>query len=162
MNIKFLMKKGLFFSLGLFLFLGAACNNLVSSSNSSIFGRTPTYQGMTVSAINSPLQNIKYANDVNQDNPFNDTNQNRIETRINNFLGTNVANDDFAYFARASETVRVTINLSNPDSYVILSFNLNGRRYQSFEFREGSNSTRLLMDVVLRDVYIKMVVAVLV
>jgi hypothetical protein len=104
---------------------------------------------MTVSSVNTPLQGIRYANDVNQDNPFEDNQQNKIETRINTFLGNNIVNEDFAYFARASETVRVTINILNPDSYVILSFNLNGRRYQSFEFREGSNSTRLLMDVIL-------------
>jgi hypothetical protein len=142
MKSNFIFKKGLFFSLGLFLFLGASCNNGASTS-------IPTYQGMTVSSVTTPLQGIQYANDVNQDNPFGDNQQNKIETRINEFLGSDVEDEEFAYFARASETVRVTINILNPDSYVILSFNLNGRRYQSFEFREGSNSTRLLMDVIL-------------
>jgi hypothetical protein len=120
-----------------------------NSSSSPSNGTIPTYQGMTVSSINSPLQNIKYANDVDQDNPFDDLEGSQIESKINEFLGSDIENEEFAYFARASETVRVTINLSNPDSYVILSFNLNGQRYQSFEFREGSNSTRLFMDVVL-------------
>jgi hypothetical protein len=142
MKSKVIFKKGLFFSLGLFLFLGASCNNGARSS-------IPTYQGMTVSSVSTPLQGIQYANNINQDNPFGDNQQNKIDTRINAFLGNNFINQDFAYFARASETVRVTINIFNPESYVILSFNLNGRRYQSFEFREGSNSTRLLMDVVL-------------
>jgi hypothetical protein len=154
MKSNFIFKKGLFFSLGLFLFLGASCNNrastsISSTSISSTNGTIPTYQGMTVSSVNTPLQGIQYANDVNQENPFEDNQQNKIETRINTFLGNNTINEEFAYFARANETVRVTINILNPDSYVILSFNLNGRRYQSFEFREGSNSTRLLMDVIL-------------
>ena len=111
MKSNFVIKKGLFFTLGLFLFLGTACNNMVGPSNSGIGGTTPTYQGMTVSSVATPLQNIRYANDVNQENPFEDSENNQIESRISEFLGNDFDDEEFAYFARASETVRVTINI---------------------------------------------------
>jgi len=146
--------RTIFFSvLSVFLFAGAGCTFSLggsSTSNSNADGRTiPVYQGMTVSSTSTVNQRISYANEIDQDNPFNETEENQIEAKLDTILGADVIDEDFAYFAQASELVRVTINILNPDSFVILSFNLNGRRYQSYEFREGSDSTRLLMDVQL-------------
>ena len=39
------------------------------------------------------------------------------------------------------------VHIYNPQNYEILSFTLNGYKYQSYEFKEGSNSTRLIIEV---------------
>jgi hypothetical protein len=124
-----------------------------SSSGSGLTGSVPIYQGMTVGALSnaSNVQKPKSQNDINQENPFDLPNNEKLETKIESDLAELLQEESLDYYARPSETVRITINILNPQSYVILSFNLNGRRYQSFEFREGSTSTRLLMDVALQN-----------
>jgi hypothetical protein len=107
---------------------------------------------MTVSALSSSsnLQSPKFQGDINQENPFDLPINQRLENRIDSDLSILLEEEALDYYGRPSETVRITINIYNPESFVILSFNLNGRRYQTFEFREGSTSTRLLMDVELQ------------
>jgi hypothetical protein len=124
-----------------------------SSSGSGITGSVPIFQGMTVGALSNSnnLQSPKSQGEINQDNPFGLPNNEMIEHRIESDLANLLEEETMDYYALPSEVVRITINILNPQSYVIFSFNLNGRRYQSFEFREGSTSTRLLMDVSLQN-----------
>jgi hypothetical protein len=140
-------KFGFFFAF--LLFLSSCTGIVVPGSSSSSTTVPPVYQGMTVQSVNQGLNQTRYQS-VDLDNPFQLPINERIEARIQNELIANPIDDSLDYLARPSEKVRVTINLTNPQSFVILSFNLNGRRYQSFEFREGSNSTSLLMDVDLQ------------
>ena len=51
------------------------------------------------------------------------------------------------YYAPAGSKAEVEVHLYNPDQFEILSFTLNDRKYQSFEFKEGSNSEKLVIDV---------------
>lgn len=51
------------------------------------------------------------------------------------------------YYASAGSKAEVEVHLYNPVQFEILSFTLNERKYQSFEFKEGSNSEKLIIDV---------------
>jgi hypothetical protein len=139
-----------------FLFFLSSCAVTLPGGSSSGSGTTasvPIYQGMTVGKLSNSnnLQSQKSQGAINQDNPFGLPNNEIIEHRIESDLANLLEEETMDYYASPSEVVRITINILNPQSYVILSFNLNGRRYQSFEFREGSTSTRLLMDVTLQN-----------
>lgn len=57
-----------------------------------------------------------------------------------------------SYYAGKNQDIVVNIKISNPDSFEILSFTLNGYKYQSYEFEDGSNSTDLYLTVSTGDV----------
>jgi len=145
-------KSKIIFSAGL-LFL-TSCTLPVVSSSSGTTGASPIYQGMTVSGLSSQqgLQTRLSSNEINQENPFDLPEGEWIENKIESDLEGQLSFEPLDYYANPNEIVRITINIQNPQSYVILSFNLNGRRYQSFEFKEGSTSTKLLMDVTLQSI----------
>lgn len=48
-------------------------------------------------------------------------------------------------YADPEEEVLVTIKIDNPEFYEILSFTLNGVKYQSYEFEAGSNSSQIVV-----------------
>ena len=48
---------------------------------------------------------------------------------------------------KKGEKFLINIHLYNPTAYEILSFTLNGRKYQSYEFKEGSTSDKLIIEV---------------
>ena len=56
-----------------------------------------------------------------------------------------ITRDDIIYYGKKNESVIITIYLDNPNQYEILSFTLNNRLYQSFEFLPQSNSNQLLI-----------------
>jgi len=148
--IKHKLLRTIFLStIAIVLFAGSGCSfSSGSTSGSLIDGRAiPEYQGMTVSSTSSVKQSIAYANDINQDNPFDDDEENQIESRLDTFLGADLIDEEYAYFAQPSELVRVTISMLNPDSFAFSSLSLNGRRYLANEFKEGSSLTSLLIDV---------------
>lgn len=51
------------------------------------------------------------------------------------------------YFVHKNDTYLLEIHLLNPKSYEILSFSLNGEKYQSYQFKEGSTSTLLIIEL---------------
>jgi len=57
--------------------------------------------------------------------------------------GSNVA----TYYAKAGEFVYITVHVDNPDSFEILSFTLNGRKYVNYEFEYGSDLENLILKV---------------
>lgn len=90
----------------------------------------PVYQGMEASKENKALRHNK--KDIKDEVlPSIDV----IET------------EGVEFFARKGEKYLVTVHLYNPSSYEILSFTLDGKKYQSYEFKEGSNSTELIIEL---------------
>ena len=67
------------------------------------------------------------------------------ETEMEAFdlLGENRA----LYYAKKNEDIYITIHLKNPEAYEILSFTLNGIKYQSYMFEAGSDSEQLILKV---------------
>ncbi len=74
-----------------------------------------------------------------------------IEDSITNDFGV-IVGDDIEYFAKKGEKGTITLNFYNPSQYEILSFILNGKRYQSFQFKEDSTSERINITVDIPNV----------
>lgn len=53
--------------------------------------------------------------------------------------------DRLLYYAKKNEDIYITVHINNPASFEILSFTLNGTKYQSYMFEEGSNSEELIL-----------------
>ena len=60
--------------------------------------------------------------------------------------------DRSLYYANKNEDIYITIHINNPEEFEILSFTLNGLKYQSYMFEEGSNSEALILKVNVGDV----------
>ena len=59
--------------------------------------------------------------------------------------------DRLLYYARKNQDIYITVHINNPASYEILSFTLNGTKYQSYMFEDGSNSEALVLKVNVGD-----------
>ncbi|MBE6634468.1 MAG: M23 family metallopeptidase [Ruminococcaceae bacterium] len=55
------------------------------------------------------------------------------------------------YYAKQNEDIYITIHLNNPSAFEILSFTLNGTKYQSYMFEKGSDSEALILKVNVGD-----------
>jgi hypothetical protein len=53
------------------------------------------------------------------------------------------------YYAKAGQEIYITVHISNPDSFEILSFTLNGKKYSSYMFEEGSDMENLILKVTV-------------
>ncbi len=111
---------------------------------------TPVYQGMVITkdltTVSTHRENIALSHEIDQDDPFDNFGGETIETEIQTTYQTDttpMAN----YFADVNETLYITVKVYNPTSYEILSFTINGVKYQSFQFEDGSNSENLIMEV---------------
>lgn len=135
--------------------------------------QVPVYKGMTISrnfartsattasdADNSDLQGEQgrvegdYDNrddDFDQNKPFEDPNAPSIENKANSTLDV-VGAAESIYYAEKNQDIFITIRLSNPDSYEILSFTLNGKKYSNYMFEEGSDMENLVLKVNVGDV----------
>ena len=124
----------LFILLGLLLGI-AGCTDLPTN------GVVPIYRGMTVSSQLTQLTSYGILDEENPGiiDPF-------FEEDIQNAFG-NLTQIEVDYFAPPQSTLYITINVYNPDQYEILSFTLNGKKYQSYEFEDGSNSENLILSV---------------
>ena len=135
--------------------------------------QVPVYKGMTISsnfartsattasdADNSDLQGEQgrvegdYDNrddDFDQNKPFEDPNAPSIENKANSTLDV-VGAAESIYYAEKNQDIFITIRLSNPDSYEILSFTLNGKKYSNYMFENGSDMENLVLKVNVGDV----------
>lgn len=97
-------------------------------------GVVPVYQGMSVtsSSANIEQQNAKRSNSFKES--------------VDDYLDI-ITTERVEYYASKNETFSICIHLYNPSAYEILSFTLNGYKYQAYEFKEGSTSTKLIVDV---------------
>ena len=136
--------------------------------------QVPVYKGMTISRSfatsstatasddvgNTDLQSERgrvegdYENrddDFDQNKPFEDPNAPSIENKANSTLDV-VGAAESIYYADKNQDIFITIRLSNPDSYEILSFTLNGKKYSNYMFENGSDMENLVLKVNVGDV----------
>lgn len=136
--------------------------------------QVPVYKGMTISRSfakasattasddvgNTDLQSEQgrvegdYENrddDFDQNKPFEDPNAPSIENKANSTLDV-VGAAESIYYADKNQDIFITIRLSNPDSYEILSFTLNGKKYSNYMFEDGSDMENLVLKVNVGDV----------
>ena len=89
--------------------------------------------------------------EVDQNKPFEDPNAPSIENKANSTLDV-VGAAESIYYADKNQDIFITIRLSNPDSYEILSFTLNGKKYSNYMFENGSDMENLVLKVNVGDV----------
>ena len=93
----------------------------------------------------------KRDDDFDQNKPFEDPNAPSIENKANSTLDV-VGVAESIYYADKNQDIFITIRLSNPDSYEILSFTLNGKKYSNYMFENGSDMENLVLKVNVGDV----------
>ena len=126
--------------------------------------QVPVYKGMTISdsfagtsaSVASDDNGNHYGHfkgdhnnrndEVDQNKPFEDPNAPSIENKANSTLDV-VGAAESIYYADKNQDIFITIRLSNPDSYEILSFTLNGKKYSNYMFEEGSDMENLVLKV---------------
>ena len=132
----------------------------------------PEYQGMVLSnsinqqlavtgkgnngnhfnpGLNAGLHNGHTSNNkpsIDQNDPFGNSNQ--IENNVDKLV-VNGADKDI-YYATVGQDAYITIKLSNPDQYEILSFTLNEKKYSSYMFEPGSDLENLILKVNVGEV----------
>ena len=90
----------------------------------------PIYQGMEASNIKAQARK----------------NQKNIKDEVLSSIDV-IETEGVDFFTSKGEKYLVTVHLYNPSSFEILSFSLDGKKYQSYEFKEGSNSTELIIEL---------------
>ena len=126
--------------------------------------QVPVYKGMTISRSFATSSAATAAEDngnhyghfkgdhdnrndeVDQNKPFEDPNAPSIENKANSTLDV-VGAAESIYYADKNQNIFITIRLSNPDSYEILSFTLNGKKYSNYMFEDGSDMENLVLKV---------------
>ena len=135
--------------------------------------QAPVYEGMTVSntmpelkvgtggssLIISPevsmpvfasgIDDGENVDDGDENGENSDTGTTEGESRIT--LPEVDGEDRLLYYARKNQDIYITVHINNPASYEILSFTLNGTKYQSYMFEDGSNSEALVLKVNVGD-----------
>ena len=118
----------------------------------------PVYQGMTISRNNNYYALTDSAN-VCSDGQDADNRPNNGEfvpedgngemnEEIEDIITIEVKGDDITkYYVKPNETFIVQVHVSNPDNYEIQSFTLNGQKYASYMFLQGSTMELLLLEV---------------
>lgn len=112
--------------------------------------QVPIYQGMTVSydapVVTAPLS-AKRSNTITLSTTVPLDDSNKAHTNEGHKHGGNDldASVDGKYYAMKNENIYIHVHLSNPDEFEILSFTLNGVKYSSYMFEEGSDLENLIL-----------------
>ena len=96
------------------------------------YRNTPAYQGMLASNEGSTKLSLHGHKDGFE----------HMTDDIEQQIGV-VVDDRIICYADPGEEIIVTVQIENPKFFEILSFTLNGRLYQSYEFQDGSDSTQI-------------------
>ncbi|MDD4157098.1 MAG: hypothetical protein PHY08_11045, partial [Candidatus Cloacimonetes bacterium] len=86
---------------------------------------------------------------IDQEIPYEDVPN--IEEKVESSLSIIGSGVDI-YYADKNQDIYITIKISNPDSYEILSFTLNDKKYTNYMFEAGSNMENLILKVNVGDV----------
>ena len=127
--------------------------------------QVPVYEGMTVSNYkpSSSAENVVDEREPHRFSFLSNTNGNNGNN--GNHYGQNkkpvdeIIEEDTSigieipeqpmYYAKAGQEIYITVHISNPDSFEILSFTLNGKKYSSYMFEEGSDMENLILKVTV-------------
>ena len=82
---------------------------------------------------------------IDEKNPFpeNDKDEN-IEEEIKSSLNI-VGSPDTIYYAEPNQDIYINIHIDNPDNFEIVSFILNGKKYSSYMFEDGSDMETIIL-----------------
>ncbi len=119
-------KKIMLTALSLLSLTLVACNNNDQTDTSV----EPVYKGMTVSKITSSTS-TKMANKD-------------ISDIVN---ATAPVDSTIRYYVNPGETFRLHVSLSNPTKYEIQSLTLNGKKYASYMFADGSDLENIYLEM---------------
>ena len=131
--------------------------------------QVPVYEGMTVSNYkpSSSAENVLPKMETHRFSYLSSTNGNNSNGNGNNgnHYGQNkkpvdeIIEEDTSigieipdqpmYYAKAGQEIYITVHISNPDNFEILSFTLNGKKYSSYMFEEGSDMENLILKVTV-------------
>ena len=79
------------------------------------------------------------------ENPFPENSENEnIENEIKSSLNV-VGSPDAIYYATPGEDIYINIHIDNPDNFEIMSFTINGKKYSSYMFEEGSDMETIVL-----------------
>ncbi len=121
-------------------------------------GQIPVYQGMTVSneapnvTVKAPRPIISRLSSTAVESSAVTESTTEVVTELPENIPTIEGSDRALYYARANEDIYITIHITNPDQYEILSFTLNDVKYQSYMFEPGSDSETLILKLNVGDV----------
>ncbi len=83
--------------------------------------------------------------DLDTNNPYPDHDE-KIEDEIRDSLDV-IGSTKEIYYTTPNQDIYINIHISNPDRYEILSFTLNGEKYSSYMFEQGSTLETLILKV---------------
>lgn len=127
--------------------------------------QTPVYQGMTItssvssatlSALNGSGDNGNHYghykgdhtgkdSNINQNNPYPDNSGDEtLEEEVKASLEIVGPAEDI-YYAEQNSDIYINIHINNPDSFEILSFTLNGKKYSDYMFEDGSDLEKIII-----------------
>lgn len=128
----------------------------------------PVYQGMTLSDV-APIVNNENATlkampdsepirlfsriemvDHDDDDHDDDDHHRGDNEQYKSTLTFN--SEQGVYYAQPNQDIYITVHISNPSKYEILSFTLNGVKYSSYMFEEGSDLENLVLKYNVGDV----------
>lgn len=125
--------------------------------------QVPVYEGMTVldnyqgGEMYYPSEN-RFALLGNENNGNNGDNGNHFghdkkpsKDVIEEDMSVTIPEQDM-YYANPGQDIYINVHISNPDNFEILSFTLNGKKYSSYMFEEGSDMENLVLKVNVGDV----------
>lgn len=125
-------------------------------------GQIPVYQGMTVSnqapvtdtevASARPFTDNRSISLLGKHNGKEDEKTRRPVVDIVKDSLTIDAESEYLYYSKPNEDIYITVHVNNPGGFEILSFTLNGVKYSSYMFEEGSDLENLVLKVNVGDV----------
>ena len=136
------MKKIGLFLIAILSLLGlSSCFSTNDNSGSVVEEKiAPIYQGITFTSNEGNVAKQGLAALERDD----------IEDSIENDFGV-LTGEEIEYYASKGEKCYISLNFYNPSQYEILSFILNGIKYQSFQFREDSTSDKINVSLTMPD-----------
>ena len=138
------------------------CASLAAAFIVIWFNQVPVYTGMTLSRTN-PMQNIA---DIGEDavllstdgfagalggtnyekgNILLDNNKDKDQSQNNGKDTFDAHGTKDIFYCRPGQDFYITVHIDNPKNYEILSFTLNGKKYSSYMFEEGSDMENLVL-----------------
>ncbi len=156
--MSLMKKRGFFSSYKGFTAMVACFAILITSVFAVImFGgrkQVPVYTGMTVASIPSDTAEMPDYVSLTADTtvnggikfvykPVNIDAENSLEMAIREKYG--VDKGVYDYYAKPGEEILITVHIDNPDNFEILSFTLNGEKYSSYMFEEGSDMEHIVL-----------------
>ena len=125
--------------------------------------QVPVYEGMTVSNYKSnnaaeyviPKQNgysFDYLANNNGGKEDNGNHYGHDKKPVENIVEEDTSisleiPEQQMYYATPGKEIYITVHISNPDNFEILSFTLNGKKYSSYMFEYGSDMENLILKV---------------